>query len=325
MHIFALISKLKQLCNFGPNKEISPKTVELLDLVEQIKENGQKVLVFSQYDTEGVGKLENLLRPFGVSLIKGGLSDNARNSAISEFKKNKDICVFLATIKTGGVGLTLTEASYVIHFDHWWNPALMWQADDRVHRTGQKSSQVNIYSFWTQDTIEERIYAVLKEKHLLFDEVINGLSVEDVDEMISTDEWLNILGIKSKPKPSAKPGASSSDDSGRTSAKPQSGTTERPNEGNQQHRSSEKSDDSKRGSYPRHRPEVNISIGVAHLTLGVVMGASSAEISAAYRNLAKRHHPDKAVNSSDTVKRYSEAKMRELNNAFLTLRKHKFV
>jgi superfamily II DNA or RNA helicase len=196
VHIFSLITKLKQICNFAPSREKSAKTQELLDLIEQIKESGQKVIVFSQYDIEGVSKLQKLLQPFGVSLLKGGMSDAARNSAIDAFKKDPNICVFLATIKAGGVGLTLTEASYVIHFDHWWNPALMWQADDRVHRSGQKSSQVNIYSFWMQDTIEERIHAILKEKGLLFDAVVNGLSVDVVDEMISTEEWLGILGIK---------------------------------------------------------------------------------------------------------------------------------
>jgi len=69
-----------------------------------------------------------------------------------------------------------------------------------VHRSGQKSSQVNIYSFWTLNTIEERIHAILKQKHLLFDEVINNLSEAEINEMISTQEWLSILGIKSKPK-----------------------------------------------------------------------------------------------------------------------------
>lgn len=197
--IFALISKLKQVCNFCPGKSSSPKTEELVDLVDGIKESGSKVLVFSQYVTEGVAKLQETLKPFGVSVLRGGMTDAARNDAISRFKNEKDIAVFLATIKTGGVGLTLTEASYVIHFDHWWNPAIMWQADDRVHRAGQKSSQVNIYSFWTQNTIEERIHAILQQKQLLFDEVINNLSEDDVNKMISTEEWLDILGIRLRP------------------------------------------------------------------------------------------------------------------------------
>lgn len=198
VHIFALISKLKQICNFAPQKSTSVKTDELIDLIDQIKANGQKVLVFSQYDTQGVAKLEPLLRKYGVVLLKGGMTDLARNLAIHTFKNDPNICVFLATIKVGGVGLTLTEASYVIHFDHWWNPAVMWQANDRVHRSGQTASQVNIYSFWIQNTFEERIHAILKDKGLLFDEVINGLSVDAVENMMSTEDWLAVLGIKRK-------------------------------------------------------------------------------------------------------------------------------
>jgi restriction endonuclease Mrr len=70
----------------------------------------------------------------------------------------------------------------------------MWQAEDRVHRPGQKHG-VNIYSYWIQDTIEERIYQKLQEKGLLFDDVVNGLSEEAIDETLSTEEWLEILGI----------------------------------------------------------------------------------------------------------------------------------
>ncbi len=195
VHIFKLLTQLKQICNFAKDSDTSPKTRAMIELVEEIKDNDQKVLVFSQYDRYGVGKLEDILRPFGVAVLKGGLGDKARKAAIDKFKGDPRTTVFLSTIKTGGVGLTLTEASYVIHFDHWWNPAIMWQAEDRVHRHGQERG-VNIYSFWMQDTIEERIYEKLREKGLLFDEVVNGLSEEVIDNMISTDEWLDMLGVK---------------------------------------------------------------------------------------------------------------------------------
>ncbi len=329
VHIFALISKLKQLCNFAPGKSISPKTEELIDLVEQIKQSGQKVLVFSQYDAEGVNKLEKLLRPYGVSLLKGGLSDAARNAAINNFKRNKNICVLLATIKTGGVGLTLTEASYVIHFDHWWNPALMWQADDRVHRSGQKSSQVNIYSFWTQRTIEERIHSVLKEKQLLFDEVINGLSVADIDEKISIDEWLNILGVKPKTK---------SADHANKNAPPRSENrsnrnTEAPPPRQQRDESSRKSSKSQHSSSGRSNttgesnPKKGFSglINEAYKTLGVQVGADSVAIMSAYKKLAKIYHPDKVAGATASERRRSEEKMKDINAAYQFLKKNNLV
>jgi HJR/Mrr/RecB family endonuclease len=91
----------------------------------------------------------------------------------------------------------LQAASYVVHFDHWWNPAVMWQAEARAHRQGQKRT-VNVYSYWVTDTIEEKIYQTLKAKGLLFADIVDGLSETDLDNTISTEEWLDMLGVKHK-------------------------------------------------------------------------------------------------------------------------------
>jgi len=195
IHIFALLTKLKQICNFASAKNSSPKTEALCDLLNQIKESGQKALVFTQYSGPfGVERLSQTLTPFGVAVMTGELSDKAKQEAKHRFKHDSSVSTFLMTVKTGGLGLTLTEANYVIHFDHWWNPATMWQAEDRVHRIGQLRG-VNIYSFWVQNTIEEKIYQKLKDRGLLFEQVINGLSEEAVTELISTEDWLEMLGV----------------------------------------------------------------------------------------------------------------------------------
>ena len=167
----------------------------LVEQIKTIKENGYKALVFTQWvDEYGVASLESILKPFGVSVLKGGLSNNNRDDAIQRFRTDSHVCILLATLKAGGVGLTLTEANYVFHYDHWWNPATMWQAEDRVHRDGQLRG-VNVYSFWIQKTIEERIHQKLQERRLLFDEVVNSLSETDVEQTISTDDWLDMLGV----------------------------------------------------------------------------------------------------------------------------------
>ena len=151
-----------QLC--ARARRSSPKSEILVEQIKTIKENGYKALVFTQWvDEYGVASLESILKPFGVSVLKGGLSDNAREDALQRFHSDPNVCILLATLKAGGVGLTLTEANYVFHFDHWWNPATMWQAEDRVHRKGQLRG-VNVYSFWTQKTIEERIHQKLQER-----------------------------------------------------------------------------------------------------------------------------------------------------------------
>jgi restriction endonuclease Mrr len=126
------------------------------------------------------------------------MTDHQRQESIAKFKEDPGTAVLIATLKTGGVGLNLEEANYVFHFDHWWNPATMWQAEDRVHRFDQKHECVNIYSYWVQNTIEENIFQKLKDRGLLFDEVVNGLSEKAIDEMFSTEEWLEMLGVKTQ-------------------------------------------------------------------------------------------------------------------------------
>jgi superfamily II DNA or RNA helicase len=202
-HIFARLTKLKQICNFAPRKQSSPKTDSLRARIEEIIESGaqetiasgNKVIVFSQFVDEGVSKLEKLLQPYGVAKIVGNQTDATRRGEIEKFKKRKDIPILIASVRSGGEGLNLTEASYVVHFDHWWNPAVMWQAEDRVHRRGQARG-VNIYSYWMKNTIDDRIREKLREKGILFDKVVDGLAAEGIDELFTIDEWLEMFGVQ---------------------------------------------------------------------------------------------------------------------------------
>ncbi len=194
-HIFAKLTILKQICNFAPKKSTSPKTDSLKERIEEIVESGNKVIIFSQYVNEGVSKLEKILEPYGVAKIVGGQTDANRRGEIEKFKKNPKFPVLIASVRSGGEGLNLTEASYVVHFDHWWNPAVMWQAEDRVHRRGQTKG-VNIYSYWMKDTIDERIQQKLREKGILFEKVIDGLAEEGLEELFTNNEWLEMFGVK---------------------------------------------------------------------------------------------------------------------------------
>jgi len=198
-HIFAKLILLKQICNFAPGKITSPKLEDLIERVEEIIQSGQKVFIFSQYRGEGIDKIERSLKPYNPAKIVGGQSDAVRGAEIERFKYRDDTPILLAS-RSGGEGLNLVEASYVILFDHWWNPAVMWQAEDRAHRHGQKNS-VNIYSYWMLDTIDIRIREILERKGLLIDNVVDGLADKykeetDIDEMLSKEDLLEILGIK---------------------------------------------------------------------------------------------------------------------------------
>ncbi|MEZ5964954.1 MAG: DEAD/DEAH box helicase [Planctomycetota bacterium] len=194
VHVFSLITQLKLICNFAPGATDSPKLRALLEMVEEIRSSGQKVLVFTQWVREGIDKLVEPLRRFGVVPFDARLSREQRDAAIERFRTDPAAGVFLATVKSAGVGLTLTEASYVVHFDHWWNPAWMWQAEDRAHRRGQ-TQPVNVYSLWMEDTLEQRIHAILAKKGALHEEVVDGLSETAIDELISLDEWITLFGM----------------------------------------------------------------------------------------------------------------------------------
>lgn len=193
VHVFSLITKLKLICNFAPGATESPKLRALVEMVDEIKASGQKVLVFTQWVREGIDKLKGPLQRHGVVPFDARLSREQRDAAVERFRTDPQACVFLATVKSAGVGLTLTEASYVVHFDHWWNPAWMWQAEDRAHRRGQ-TQPVNVYSLWMEDTLEQRIHTILEQKGALHSEVIDGLSERALDELISLDEWITVFG-----------------------------------------------------------------------------------------------------------------------------------
>ena len=209
MHIFALIGKLKQVCNFTSDKRKSAKLDWVLETVQTLKDEGAKVLMFSQYREYGIRALEKPLRKFGVVKYTSEMSQKQRDDAVREFQEDQDKTVFLSTLKTGGLGISLTAASYVIHFDHWWNPAVMRQAEDRAHRIGQKSEErVTVYRLWTKDTIEQRIYKILERKEKLFTEVVDSMSDKGLARLVTDEELYGLLGLddlleakkKAKPK-----------------------------------------------------------------------------------------------------------------------------
>lgn len=198
IHVFALLTKLKQICNFAPGKRDSPKVERLLEQLDEVLDE-HKAVVFSQFVPEGIEKLRAHLTKYGVVEIYGATPYPARSRAVHEFQENPDVRVFLASVKAAGEGITLHEGNYVFHFDHWWNPAVAWQAEDRVHRVGQKK-HVTVYSYWMEGTIEERIYRVLEKKGLLHEEIINAMSEQDVDTAVTMEEWCDILDLEVRPR-----------------------------------------------------------------------------------------------------------------------------
>jgi SNF2 family DNA or RNA helicase len=172
--LLALITRLKQICNYDEISGESVKLEALQTILEECTGRGKKVLLFSQY----VETLEWLSPRIttSVGIYHGGLSAAEKDATIEHFKAAEGSAVLLMSLKAGGVGLNLQEASVVILFDRWWNPAAESQAVARAHRMGQKEP-VLVYRFLVRDSIEERIQNLLDDKTLLFDEHVNSLAV----------------------------------------------------------------------------------------------------------------------------------------------------
>jgi len=125
--------------------------------------------------------------------LDGNIPSKNRVEIVDEFNNNKDIRVFLISLKAGGIGLNLTSADIVIHFDPWWNLSVEDQATDRAHRIGQKQV-VKVIKLIAKDTIEEKILLLQEDKKEMIDNVITGdLKDEDVINKITNNEILNLI------------------------------------------------------------------------------------------------------------------------------------
>ena len=167
--IFALLTRLKLACDgFDGEAVAGGKVDRLVELVEAIFENGESVLIFSQYAKVGEALKKMLERRFAqpIAFLHGGLSAAQREEQIALFDGTAGPAAFVLSLRAGGFGLNLTKATHVIHFDRWWNPAVEGQATDRAHRIGQEKT-VFVHVFVTEGTVEERVEEILERKESL--------------------------------------------------------------------------------------------------------------------------------------------------------------
>ncbi len=180
--IFSLIAALKAICNSpaqfsADNPDCKPedsgKVERLFELLNTIMESNGKVLVFTQ--SVRMGKiLQNLIATrFGTTpqFLYGGLSQSARMEIVDKFQNDSSERILLLSLRAAGVGLNLTAANFVIHFDLWWNPAVENQATDRAYRIGQKNN-VQVYRLICANTFEERINDMITHKRDLADTTV---------------------------------------------------------------------------------------------------------------------------------------------------------
>jgi SNF2 family DNA or RNA helicase len=205
--ILASLTKLKQVCNHPalflketepePDPIRSPKVERLLEMIDQLRTENERCLIFTQYVEMGhmLKRMIQQQRQESVLFLHGGLSKVKRDQLIQSFQETvpseESNPIFILSLKAGGIGLNLTEANHVFHVDRWWNPAVENQATDRAYRIGQ-SRHVQVHKFITLGTLEERIDEMIERKLDLSQQIVGSgdnwvteLSTSELKELVT--------------------------------------------------------------------------------------------------------------------------------------------
>jgi len=206
LQVFSEITRLRRFCChprlvYPDAPSEASKLTAFLELAEELRDNGHRALVFSQF-VDFLELAREMLDERGIrySYLDGSTPKEVRHTRVEEFQNGNNE-LFLISLKAGGFGLNLTAADYVIHLDPWWNPAVEAQATDRAHRIGQERP-VTVYRLITEGTIEESIVALHREKRDLADALLSG--TDDVPEL-GHELLTELLGAGPAPEP-ARPG-----------------------------------------------------------------------------------------------------------------------
>jgi SNF2 family DNA or RNA helicase len=196
-HVFQLVMRLKQICNFDPLTGESAKLEQLLTDMEEVADSGRKALVFSQW-VEPLTILAKALAPFGPLQYHGKVPPAERTAILDRFRHDPDCHVLLMSYGTGSVGLNLQFTNYVFLFDRWWNPAVEDQAINRAHRIGQRHP-VTVTRFLCGNTIEQRIADVLEAKRKVFNDLL--AQADKPSTMgLTEEEIFGLFDIKARPR-----------------------------------------------------------------------------------------------------------------------------
>jgi superfamily II DNA or RNA helicase len=201
--VLSTLMKLKQVCNHPAHfladgsalPRRSGKLERLEELLDEALSEGDRALVFTQFAEMGRHLQRHLRERFGVEtlFLHGGVPRAKRDQLVVRFQEGEDPALLILSLKAGGVGLNLTRANRVFHFDRWWNPAVENQATDRAFRIGQRRN-VFVYKFLCTGTVEERIDALIESKIALAESVV-GTGEGWITEL-STPELRELLALR---------------------------------------------------------------------------------------------------------------------------------
>jgi superfamily II DNA or RNA helicase len=198
MVVLTALLRLRQICcdlrllKTGAESAVSGKVELFNELLEEVLDGGHRALVFSQFTSMLALLREELTaRNIGFCYLDGSTTDRGR--VVDQFQREAGVPVFLISLKAGGVGLNLTGADTVIHFDPWWNPAVEAQATDRAHRLGQKKV-VTSYKLIARGTVEEKILNLQNRKRALTQGLLGG--EESLAEAVSWEDIRELLDLE---------------------------------------------------------------------------------------------------------------------------------
>jgi SNF2 family DNA or RNA helicase len=207
--VLASLVKLKQICNHPSHYlesigletgEIDPlrsgKSTRMMEMLEEVTATDDRALIFTQYRRMGHLLVSMIRHAFDIEplFLHGGTPQMRRDQLVDRFQSKDPSCpIFILSLKAGGVGLNLTAANHVFHYDRWWNPAVENQATDRAFRIGQDRT-VNVHKMITTGTLEERIDQMIEQKTELASRII-GAGESWLTEL-STGQLRDILSIR---------------------------------------------------------------------------------------------------------------------------------
>lgn len=197
LHVFATLTLLKQVCNHPAlvekttdyNAYESGKFDLLKEILEEAIGSGHKVVIYSQY-VQMIKIISTYLSDISVEHVTLTGATRNRGAAINKFQTDPNCKVFVGSLLAGGVGIDLTAASVVVHYDRWWNASKENQATDRVYRMGQNKN-VQVLKLVNRGTLEEKIDALIKSKNALFEKFLD--KDEEIFKTLSRNQLIELL------------------------------------------------------------------------------------------------------------------------------------
>ncbi|NJJ38357.1 DEAD/DEAH box helicase [Paenibacillus apii] len=208
--VLSSLTKLKQICDHpqlflkeegrASRNDQSGKMEAMFEVLDSISELGESALIFTQYVAMGELLVNRLAKRYGKTplFLHGGVSKRDRDEMVRSFQEGEGTAFFVLSLKAGGVGLNLTRANHVLHYDRWWNPAVENQATDRAFRIGQLKN-VQVHKLICQGTLEERIDELIERKKNLSEQVVGSgenwlteMSDRELKELIElqNQDWM---------------------------------------------------------------------------------------------------------------------------------------